>query len=115
MSSETCRNAPPDASRIASSTIVSMPRRSTSYIVYTCTPSPRRRAFSPSSTLRTPIRTVRASVSIGMGHASLRNRGSGLRPSAIASGMPCTFPVGEVSGVFISVWASNQITPPGPP
>jgi hypothetical protein len=29
--------------------------------------------------------------------------------------MPCTLPLGEVSGVFMSVCASNQITPPGPP
>ena len=35
------------------------------------------------------------SVSIGTGQASLRKRGSSLRPSAIASGMPCTLPLGE--------------------
>ncbi len=28
-----------------------------------------------------------------------------------ANGMPCTFPLGDVSGVFMSAWASIQMTP----
>ena len=27
------------------------------------------------------------------------------------SGMPCTLPLGEVSGVLMSLWASIQISP----
>ena len=40
---------------------------------------------------------------------------SGARPSAAASGIPCTLPDGLVSGVLRSPWASIQITPPGCP
>ena len=35
-------------------------------------------------------------------------------PSAAASGIPWTFPLGLVSGVLMSEWASIQSTPPGP-
>ena len=35
--------------------------------------------------------------------------GSGPRPSSAASGMPCTLPEGEVSGVLMSEWASIQM------
>ena len=44
---------------------------------------------------------------------SLAKRPS-VRPSAAASGIPCTFPVGRVSGVFRSPCASSQSTPPTP-
>ena len=59
------------------------------------------------------MRTTRSESSAGSGQASLANV-SGSRPSAAASGMPWTLPLGEVAGVFRSPWASNQSTPPGP-
>ncbi len=36
---------------------------------------------------------------------------SSASPIAIASGMPWMCPLGEVDGVLISGWVSNQITP----
>jgi hypothetical protein len=49
----------------------------------------------------------------GSGHASFSNA-SPARPRAAAKGMPWTFPLGLVSGVLMSAWASIQRTPPGP-
>ena len=38
---------------------------------------------------------------------------AGSCPSSAASGMPCTLPLVVVSGVFMSPWASTQISPSG--
>ena len=57
---------------------------------------------------------VRAGSSAGSGHASLSNAAPP-RPSAAASGMPWTLPLGVVCGVLRSPWASIQSTAPGPP
>ena len=68
----------------------------------------------PSSSERTPIERRRArDRAPGSGQASLAKRVPA-RPSAAASGMPWTLPLGVVSGVFRSPCASNQSTPPGP-
>src|SRR5256885_8676589 len=32
------------------------------------------------------------------------------RPHRLATGMPCRLPLGEISGVLQSAWASSQIT-----
>ena len=59
------------------------------------------------------MRTTRSGSTAGSGQASLA-KAPGSRPSAAASGMPWTFPVGEVAGVFRSPCASSQRTAPGP-
>ena len=51
--------------------------------------------------------------SAGSGQASLA-KASGSRPSAAASGIPCTFPLGLVAGVFRSPCASSQSDPARP-
>ena len=59
---------------------------------------------------RTPISTVFSGGTFGEQPKILLN-GSGPSPSSAASGMPCTLPLGEVSGVLMSEWASIQIRP----
>ena len=49
----------------------------------------------------------------GTGYAVLANDGPPA-PSAAASGMPCTLPVGDVDGRFRSPCASIQSAAPGP-
>ena len=66
---------------------------------------------SAGSSCRTPTSAARSSD--GIGHASLRNA-SPATPSAAASGIPCTLPLGDVSGVFRSPCASIQSAPPAP-
>ncbi len=84
-------------------------------MVNTATPSDASRARSPESTLRMPTSAVCSSRIIGSGQAELSNRGSPASPSATASGMPCTLPLGEVVGELMSVCASSHTTPPGMP
>ena len=57
---------------------------------------------------------VRAGSSAGSGHASL-SKPSPPWPSAAASGIPCTLPLGVVCGVLRSPWASIHSAAPGPP
>ena len=59
------------------------------------------------------MRKTCSGLTAGSGHASLP-KASSASPSAAARGIPWTFPLGEVSGVFRSPWASNQSTPPAP-
>ena len=65
---------------------------------------------SAASISRTPISTVFSGATLGE-NPKMFASGSGPRPSSAASGMPCTLPDGEVSGVLMSEWASIQITP----
>ena len=76
-------------------------------------PSRRTSSRSPSSRERTPMRKTCSGFTAGSGHASLP-KASSASPSAAARGIPWTFPLGEVSGVFRSPCASNQSTPPAP-
>ena len=62
-----------------------------------------------------PTSAVRSGTIIGSGQADASKRGSSASPSATASGIPCTLPLGEVVGVLMSEWASSQSTPPGAP
>ena len=82
-----------------------------SLIVKTRTPSSPIRPRSPSSTERAP--TIAARTTDGDGQAPVPNS-SPAAPSASASGMPWTFPLGDVPGRFMSAWASIQSTPPAP-
>ncbi len=59
------------------------------------------------------MRKTCSGFTAGSGHASLP-KASSARPSAAARGIPWTFPLGEVAGVFRSPCASNQSTPPAP-
>ena len=43
----------------------------------------------------------------------MRESSAGSGPSSAASGMPCTLPLDEVAGVFMSPCASTQIRPSG--
>jgi hypothetical protein len=81
-----------------------------SLIVKTVAFSSRSSARSPSSSERTPT-SATGSVDGGDGPRALE-RGPP-RPIAAASTIPCTFPLGLVSGRFRSPWASTQRTPPG--
>ena len=65
---------------------------------------------SAASSERTPTSATRSSD--GVGQASLANA-SPATPSAAASGIPCTLPLGEVSGVLRSPCASIHSAPPG--
>ena len=83
-----------------------------SLMVKTFTPECRSRRRSSSSSDRTPTSTVWSSRSDGVGQLSDTKAGPA-HPSAAASGMPCTLPVGLVSGVLASAWASTQMTGAG--
>ena len=107
--------APPDATRTACSITWCIPWRSMSYMLNTVTPARRRCSRSPSSMLRTPTSTACSPSTEGIGQASLLKRWSSDSPSVTASGIPCTFPLGELTGVLMSEWASTQTTPPGAP
>ena len=96
-----------------SRTARSIPMRSTSLIVKTRTPASRSSRRSPSSSRRVPTSATRVGSTAGNGQASLSNPGPA-SPSAAASTIPWTFPLGLVSGVLMSEWASIQSTPPGP-
>ena len=69
-----------------------------SAIVNARTPSSRIARFSPSSTSRSPMKTIRAGS-------------TACAWSAKCTGIPWTFPDGEVNGVLMSPCASTQITP----
>ena len=60
-----------------------------------------------------PTRATRGTSTAGNGQASLANA-SPPRPSAAASTIPWTFPLGDVCGRLRSPCASIQSTPPGP-
>ena len=85
-----------------------------SLIVKTRMSASRRKARSAGSSERMPTSATRDGSSAGSVSRSCANH-SGARPSAAASGIPCTLPDGLVSGVLRSPWASIQITPPGCP
>ena len=59
-----------------------------------------------------PIRTVCSGRTFGE-KPPMRDSSAGSGPSSAASGMPCTLPLAEVAGVFMSPCASTQISPSG--
>ena len=59
---------------------------------------------------RTPISTAFSGCTFGA-NPRIFASGSGSSPSSAAKGMPCTLPLGELSGVFMSACASIQISP----
>ena len=59
-----------------------------------------------------PIRTVCSGRTFGQ-NPPIRASSAGSGPSSDASGMPWTLPLAEVCGVFMSPWASTQISPSG--
>ncbi len=82
-------------------------------MVYTRTPSPAIVSASASSTLRTPISTAFPGSRRAAPGANPPTRvsASGPRPNSAAIGIPCRFPLGEVSGVFASACASTHTSP----
>ena len=73
-------------------------------------PSRRMCSFSMPSISRTPTSTQLSGFTLGEKLKILESSG-GPSPMIAASGMPCTLPLGEESGVLISLWASIQIRP----
>ena len=59
-----------------------------------------------------PMRTVRSGRTFGA-KPPIRESSAGSEPRSAASGMPCTLPLPEVVGVFMSPCASTQIRPSG--
>ena len=114
MSSETCTKPGP-AMCVSDSRIArSIPIRSMSLIVYALIPSSRIRSRSRASTdaqsdERDAVRIDRRQRPVLALEAARPSS-----PIAAASGIPCTLPLGEVSGVFRSPCASIQRTPPTP-
>ena len=95
----------------ASSITARSPRSSISRMVNALTPDSRTCGFSSTSTSRSPTtRDVR-----GIHHRARIRRcrvsSRGPMPTQQASGMPCTLPLGVVSGVFMSACASIQSRP----
>ena len=91
----------------------SIPIRSTSVIVNTLASRRLSSSRSPLSSERTPT-SASFPASIAGSFQPERVNPSPPSPSAAASTIPWTFPLGDDSGVFRSPWASIQITPPGP-
>ena len=89
---------------------MAMPARSMSFIVKTRTPESRTISFSRSSRLRMPISTVCSGSTFGE-KPPIRDSSDGSGPSSAASGMPCTLPLPVLAGVFMSPWASTQMSP----
>ena len=114
MSSETCTKPGP-ATCVSDSRIArSIPIRSMSLIVYALIPSSRIRSRSRAvDRAQADERDAVADRRAGSVQRSLSKRPS-VSPIAAASGIPCTLPLGEVSGVFRSPCASIQSTPPTP-
>ncbi|KUI59119.1 hypothetical protein VP1G_11048 [Cytospora mali] len=75
-------------------------------------PFSRRILFSPGSTSRSPMYTSlrRLSRFSSPSHPKYSSLSSVARPVRNATGMPCTLPDPDVSGVLISACASTQIT-----
>ena len=119
-----CRGSTPSRSKLrwmpevcrctwakASRRHTAVPRASSSDIVKTRTPSSCTRVVSVGSTSRTPMMATSAGSRAGpWGHSAVVSSG-GPRPSRQASGIPWMLPDGEVALVFMSVWASTQMTP----
>ena len=108
------RSRGPEILSSDSRTARSIPMRSISLIVKTRTPASRRSLRSPSSSERDaderdPLADRPPAAATRRSRTRRRRR-----PSAAASGIPCTFPLGLVSGVLMSECASIQSTPPGP-
>src|SRR5213595_631846 len=101
MSSETCMNDAPAACASASRMHGSIPILSTSLMVKTFASSSCRSFRSPSSSERTPTSASFPDSTAGSGQPSRRNA-SPASPSAAASTMPCTFPLGDVSGMVLA-------------
>jgi len=59
---------------------------------------------------RTPTSTQFSGFTLGE-KSKMFDNSAGPSPISAASGMPCTLPLGELSGVLMSVWASIQISP----
>jgi len=74
-------------------------------------PDSRMFSFSAGSTSRRPTTAARAPSTIGPSSPARETRLFSPMPRATARGMPWMFPLGEVSGVFMSPWASNQMRP----
>ena len=81
-----------------------------SFIVKTWTRDSRTSSFSRSSRLRMPMSTVCSGSTFGL-KPPMRESSAGSGPSSAASGMPCTLPLVELAGVFMSPCASTQIEP----
>ena len=105
---------PPVTACSACVAIAATPRRSISFIVYTCTPELRTRSFSRSSRLRTPTSAVCCGRTVGE-KPPIDESSAGSGPSSAASGMPCTLPLGVLAGVFMSPCASTHRSPSGLP
>ncbi len=65
---------------------------------------------SSSSIERAPTSTAFDASTLGR-KPPIPVRSGSPRPRAMASAMPWMLPDGEVSGVFMSPWASNQMSP----
>jgi hypothetical protein len=98
------------ARAIASSITERIPRSSMSRIVKAPMPEALTLARSSASTSRIPTRAAREPSTIGEKPARFTSEGAP-RPRTAARGMPWMFPVGLVSAVFASAWASNQTSP----
>ena len=59
---------------------------------------------------RTPTRTQFCGFTLGE-KSKMFASSEGHNPISAARGMPCTLPLGDESGVLMSVWASIQIRP----
>ena len=101
---------PSQTMRMASSMTARRPRSSISRMVNAFTPDSRTCGFSSASTSRRPTIATFEACTLGAGPSSVVNSGGPI-PMQQASGMPCTLPLGDVSGVFISAWASIQSSP----
>ena len=113
MSSERWTNGAPCTTSSAPSTTDSSPARSMSLMVKTLTSEARSRSRSSCRASGRPTSTVCVLVQRRRRPAVGREAGPA-QPRAAASGMPCTLPVGLVSGVLASAWASIQIDRAGP-
>ena len=91
-----------------------MPSRSMSAMVWTASPWAAIRARSPGSRSRAPISATRSGGDRGGSVQRGAPKRSPPRPSAAASGMPWTLPLGVVCGVLRSACASIQSTAPAP-
>src|SRR6266478_8195654 len=103
MSSEMWYPAVPrPARRRASSITVRMPRSSMSRMVKTPMPARRTFSFSMASMSRTPTSTQFSGFTFGE-KSRIFASSLGPNPTSAASGMPWTLPLGDVSGVLMSV------------
>ena len=112
MSSETWTKPGPAICVSDSRIARSIPIRSMSLIVYALIPSSRIRSRSRASTRAEADERDALRLDRRERPRVARRSARPSRPIAAASGIPCTLPLGEDSGVFRSLCASIQSTPP---